>query len=90
MEAYRTFQDDFKEIFKVEDLSLFTEFNNMNYNERNTNNKKKMLWYLWQHCIRDIFKEIGFGLNLDLDLYLRDLTDIGLNIELPYSEIINL
>ncbi len=76
IEEYRSFQEQFKKFFSQEDLSLFTAFSNME-------SGKEMLWYLWQHCIKKVFTELGHKLDL------IDLTDIGLNRELPYSSTIH-
>ena len=92
MQEYQQFQDDYKDKvkFSLEDLSLFTAFNNMGFNAIDPNNGKLMLKYLWQNNIRDIFVELGIKLGLDLDLGIIDLTSIGLNTEILSSKIINL
>lgn len=87
LNEYTTFADQFKSIFSVDDLSLFTSFHNMDYFNKVSNpNSITMLWYIWQVHIKPLFQnQLGRR-----SILLEQLTAFNLNENLPTSRRINL
>ena len=86
LEDYLNFATEFRKIFSVSDISMFTAFNNMNFNAKTPRNGRLMLWYIWQSHIKVLFQRYLKCKNIRL----VQLTDFDLNEILPLSLVINL